>query len=250
MKRNYIFACAGVITFIVCLLILPPAKLIQSTLSDNNIRATGIQGSLWSGQIQTMSVQGWQLSETQWTMNPFALLLGRVSTNIKTRYPGGTAAGGLSLGFGGRLSLVNFDVEGNLSALSSLLELPLSGRYQAQIETARFKDAWPEVFIAAASISGVQLDITGKPDAPRGDYSIQFDHDPVGDDQILNGLIKDEGGPLDIVGQAILSPPASYELQLKVAARPGAPRDLLQALEFAGPLDAEGRREVSLTGSL
>ncbi|MDH3977022.1 MAG: type II secretion system protein N [Gammaproteobacteria bacterium] len=250
MKRNYIFALSGAATFILSLLILAPAKLIQGTLSDNNIRATGIQGSLWSGQIQTMSVQGWQLSETEWTMNPLTLLLGRVSADIKTRYPGGTAAGGLSLSLGGRLSLVNFDAEGNLSPLSNLLQLPLSGRYQAQVETAEFKDAWPEVLVAEATVTGVLLDITGNPDAPRGDYSIQFNHDPVGDDQMLNGLIKDEGGPLDIVGQAILTPPASYELQLKVAARPEAPKDLLQALQFAGPVDAEGRREVALTGSL
>ncbi|WP_161966178.1 type II secretion system protein N [Steroidobacter cummioxidans] len=68
--------------------------------------------------------------------------------------------------------------------------------------------------------------------------------------EVLKGALSDAGdGPLEVTGTIQLKPDGSYLVETLVAARPDAPRDLLQTLEFLGPPDAQGRRPYTTEGT-
>jgi hypothetical protein len=63
--------------------------------------------------------------------------------------------------------------------------------------------------------------------------------------------VSDAGnGPLQINGTIKLKADRSYELDALVGAKPNTPQNLLRALEFLGPPDAQGRRQFSMAGAL
>ncbi len=69
--------------------------------------------------------------------------------------------------------------------------------------------------------------------------------------EVLKGAISDAGdGPLQVNGTIQLKPDRSYAVEAMIAARPDAPRNLVQALEFLGPPDAQGRRQFNTEGTM
>ena len=90
----------------------------------------------------------------------------------------------------------------------------------------------------------------GDSTGPKGNYAAEFDTETVPQDGRLTGAVSDDGGPVEVGGNIVLTPPGDYELQAKLKARPGAPADITSALSLAGPAGPDGRREVSLAGSL
>ena len=111
-------------------------------------------------------------------------------------------------------------------------------------------DNWPTRLIGSAQVTGVPLNIMGNGGGPTGNYAVLFDAEAVPEDGLLSGSLSDDGGPLEVDGSIVLTPPVNYELQAKLRARPGAPADIVQALNLAGPVGPDGRREISIAGTL
>ena len=78
-----------------------------------------------------------------------------------------------------------------------------------------------------------------------GSYSVSFpggSGDPV-------GTLRDLEGPLALEGTLRLTPAPGFELEGVIAARRGAPPELVNSLRFLGSPDATGRRPFSLSGT-
>jgi hypothetical protein len=96
------------------------------------------------------------------------------------------------------------------------------------------------------------IDLTGPARNPSkaGSYHIVFDP-AASTAEVLQGAITDAGdGPLQVSGTLELRPDRSYKLDAMIAARPNAPRNLVQALEFLGPPDDQGRRQFATEGTM
>jgi hypothetical protein len=83
---------------------------------------------------------------------------------------------------------------------------------------------------------------------PLGDYTITFTPAPAG---ALAARFVDNGGPLEVTGTLNLDNTRTYALDALIEPRAGAPESLVEGLKVmtADP-DAEGRRRLTLTGSL
>jgi len=78
-----------------------------------------------------------------------------------------------------------------------------------------------------------------------GSYAVSF---PGGSgDQV--GTLRDLEGPLALEGTLRLTPAPGFELEGFIAARNGAPPELVNSLRFLGSPDATGRRPFSLSGT-
>ena len=81
-----------------------------------------------------------------------------------------------------------------------------------------------------------------------GDYTVTFGPAP---ERELAARFVDNGGPLEVAGSVEIDAARVYMLDALIEPRPGAPESLVEGLKImtAEP-DAEGRRRLSLTGSL
>jgi len=71
------------ITFFVLLVIwLAPANLAEGLIASNkNIDATGLKGSIWSGSVEQLVVNGWQLDDVGYELSFFSLITGNMGGN-------------------------------------------------------------------------------------------------------------------------------------------------------------------------
>jgi hypothetical protein len=109
---------------------------------------------------------------------------------------------------------------------------------------------WPTAIRGTLEMDGM----TAPP--PRnvaiGSYHVEMP-DPAATDAasgVLSARVTDKEGPLSFEGRLTLSPDRSFLLEGTVAPRGNTPAQLQQSLQFLGPPDADGRRPVSVSGTL
>jgi len=262
MRRKYLFSSIGIASFILFTIAYIPASTLTNQLNKRmsermpgnipgNIQIGGVEGTLWNGYIHSLDINGWQLRDTRWNLNPAALLLGRLSASIATRVAGSEITTDASISMSGAISVRNLEAAGPIFPIAAKFNLPVTGgRYQVQLSTLDITDAWPTSLVGSGQVTGVPLNFRGEASGPTGNYAVVFNAETVPEDGQLSGTLSDDGGPIEIGGNIMLTPPMNYELQAKMKARPGAPAEITQALTFAGPAGADGRREISMAGSL
>ena len=252
--RRFLYAGAGLASFLLFLLANIPAGaltgLLESRLSGN-IRVSGVDGTIWNGSLRSISIHGWRLTATQWDLNPAGLLLGRLSARIETRIAGGELTTDLTAGMSGTLALRDLEADGPVQPIAAAINLPAAGgRYRVEISALTIEEGWPASLVGKVRVASVPLSLTGDSAGARGNFVVEFDAGEVPQDGRLIGTLSDEDGPLEVGGTIVLLPPNRYEFQAGLQARPGAPAEIAQALSLAGPAGPDGRREISLSGTL
>lgn len=240
---------AGIVSCVFFIIVFAPASVITNRL-PGKFRLAGVDGTLWNGHIRSLDIDGWQLRDTRWNLHPTALLLGRFSASVATRIAGGEISADASISIFGAISIRDLEAAGPIAPLAVKLNLPVTGgRYQVHMTELLVTDGWPEMVVGTARVTGVPLNIMGS-DGPTGGYTVSFDTESVVEDGRISGLLADDGGPIEVGGTIVLTPPANYAVQAKLKARPGAPAEITQALMLVGPVGPDGRRDIALSGSL
>jgi general secretion pathway protein N len=249
MKRRWTLLALGVSAYIIFALLTLPASVVLSRLGSSGIIAAGVSGTIWKGRAQVLQVQGTNIGGVEWRLHPLPLFAARVSADVKVSRLDGFATTKLSVSLGGVVALRDLAASLPLSALP-VNAIPrgwsatLNGRF-AQLE---LEDGWPTRVEGTLDI----VDLTGPERNPTqaGSYRLAFDP-AASTAEVLQGAITDAGdGPLEVAGTLQLKRDRSYKLEALIAARPNAPRNLAQALEFLGPPDAQGRRQFATEGTM
>lgn len=249
-RTHATLAGTGIASFVVFLIALLPARVVTDRFPAA-WGAAGPEGTLWNGSLHSIDIAGWRLRETRWRLSPASALLGRLAARIETRVAGGALSTDASVSLSGTVTISELVADGPIAPLARRLNLPVSGgQYEVRIDTLRIADRWPTRLNAAGRVTNVPLVIMGTTAGPTGNYTVRFDADEVPEDGLLTGMLADDGGPIEVAGRIELTPPANYALRTGLKARAGAPAEIARALQFAGPTDADGRREFSLAGSL
>ncbi len=250
-QRNTLIA-AGSISFVLFLLLLPPARILATAAESMDIQLRGISGTLWHGQARSIRVQGLELRDTDWEIAPLSLLLGRLGMDFRSKLPGGFASGHLTLSIGGVLSISNLELAAAINPLAALAGMPAAaGDLSARFEHLEVADGWFRSAVGIVRAGNYPLlPATASKPAVTAGFEVVFDTDELADDRVLRGLVQDLDGPFEVSAELILTPPANYELNGRIAARPGTPARLSQALQLLGPASPQGGYEFSLAGSL
>jgi hypothetical protein len=229
-----------------------PAGTALRWFAPPGVAFAGVSGTLWSGSAATCSVGGFTVEALRWRTRPSSLLLGRISASVDARIPDGFVNGVVTASPAG----ISFSELRGATLLASLAPLvPVRGmRGQASValEELVLENGWPTSVVGELKLVGLET-VPLIPDGsgallPLGDYTITFLPAPAG---ALAARFVDNGGPLEVSGTVDLDDTRTYALDALIEARAGAPESLVAGLEVmtADP-DAEGRRRLSLTGSL
>jgi general secretion pathway protein N len=244
MKRTITVIVLVILAFAAIVLARLPASWLLPT--SQNFNCAGVEGSLWSGYCSGLTVNGTPLGDLTWQLQPSRLLLGRLAAHIELQHPPTTSArGDVEIGLGGTV------VARNLTA-----SLPLDPKLLPGAPPTLSGSLHLDITLARVTKKGVVSTLEGHIEAddlvdrsgyvtPLGNFSVTF---PGGTPQ-PTGDLQDTGGPLAVQGKLVLTPQPGYDLSGYVTPRPSANQALINAIQFLGSPDAQGRRQFALSGT-
>jgi len=249
MKRLWPLIALGVGAFIIFAVVTFPASIVASWLGSSGIYAGGVSGTIWNGRAQVLQIQGVNVGGVEWKLHALPLLTAHANMDVKVTRIDGFAQTKLSVGPGGTMNFKSLSASLPLSALPpNVIPGGWAGTLNGRFRELTLDDGWPTQVDGTLDV----MDLTGPARNPSkaGNYRIIFDP-AASTAEVLKGAISDAGdGPLQLDGTLQLKPDRSYALETLIAARPDAPRNLVQTLEFLGQPDAQGRRPFNAEGTL
>lgn len=252
-RRPWWLIAVGIAAALLLALATLPASLFASQLARVGLEATGLWGSVWNGRAQGLMWQSAPLGDLQWSVLPWSPLLGRVAGEIALTRPDGSLRADYSLSLGGTLRLE--DVQADLP-VEMLANLPIGmprnwrGRLSGRFEEIEVSGGWPTVLRGTLDMDGL---IAPPPrNTSIGSYRVVIADPAAGDagTDVLTARVTDKEGPFSFEGLFTLGADRSFLLEGTLAPRGATPPALLRSLELLGPADADGRRPVSVSGTL
>ena len=251
-KRPWWLVSVGIIAALIMALATLPATLFSGQFARAGLNAASYSGSIWSGQAQSLAWRSNVVGDLSWSFAPLDLLRGRLGARLTLTRADGQLATHASVSPGGKVSLADTQVDLPLAALGGL-PIGLPGNWQG-----RMKGTFDEVVLVNGAPTALRgkLDLDGLVSPPPrtlsiGSYAVEAP-DPAATgrpDGEINVGIRDKGGPFAFDGRLTISAGRSYLLVGRVATRGNASPQVSQALQMLGPVDADGRRELSLSGT-
>jgi len=243
VRRSLWIALLAAVAFVVIVLARMPAAWVLPARAAQWTCAS-IDGSLWSGTCAGLTVSGTPLGDMSWQLHPLRLLTGRLAAHLTLSHGPADAAADVELTFGQRLTARN--VVADLPLDPALLpSVPPNVHGRAHVELALAQVQHGVIRQLQGRIEARNLEERSGNNTALGSYSVSFpggSGDPV-------GTLRDLEGPLALEGTLRLTPAPGFELEGVIAARRGAPPELVNSLRFLGSPDATGRRPFSLSGT-
>lgn len=239
----------GAVAFLLLLALTFPARIVTSQLERYGIVASGVSGSVWQGHAASLRAGGIPFGELDWDLHVLKLLTGRASASIALKQNTAFAQGEVSVAAGGRVTLSGFTASWPVAELSGAgLPGGWSGTANVQLDELALDDGVPAAITGTIDL----LELVGPANRPArmGSYRATF---PAPDSSPeagrIVGALQDLDGPIEVAARVLLGPGRSYEVDGQIATRPGAPADVVNALQYLGEPDAAGRRPFSLAGT-
>lgn len=248
MKKIWLLIALGLVTFVVFALVTLPASIIASPLAKRGIIVSGVTGTAWNGAAQVVQSGGVMIGSMQWELHPVALLSGRAVADVKLTRVDGFAQGNVSVSMSGNIAVRDVTASLPMSTLPpNLIAGGWRGKLNLKLASAEIVDRWPASIIGSMEV----LDLVGPAHRPAamGSYKLVFPEQTR--PGTLIAALTDISGPLQLAGTLELKAvDRSYVLEGLVATRPEASPDLVNSLQYLGPPDAQGRRPVSIAGTM
>ncbi|GGN31646.1 type II secretion system protein N [Shewanella putrefaciens] len=241
----------GVLIYLVFLVVLFPAKIaIALAPLPANISISGVNGSIWSGSIETLSVPQRQLEQIRWELSPWALFLGKVKVDfqIGSRATPVSSKGLVTWSLGG-LSAKGLRFEAPDSFLIGNAKLPfrteITGEVSLLVETLEQGKPWCE-------------QLSGKLFLNQTHVKNQFGEYPLGNIELglscVDGkaqLMTDETkNQLGIVGALQLVEDNMVSVTAKIKETAEQPKDMRESLGILGKRGTDGYFPVVYQGRI
>jgi general secretion pathway protein N len=245
MKRTVTVIVLVMLAFAAIVLARLPASWLLPS-GNANFSCASVDGSIWSGYCSGLTLRGTALGDLTWQLRPARLLVGKLAAHINLEHPPATSArGDVEIGFG------NTIVARNLTA-----SLPLDPTVLPAVPSTLTGSVHVDLALAQVTKAGTVTALQGTIQVsnvvdrggyitPLGNYVVTF----PGAGSQPTGNVQDAGGPLAVTGTIVLTPQPGYNLSGYVTPRANATQPLLNAIQFLGSPDAQGRRQFAMSGT-
>ena len=236
----------GVITLLVGIVVMFPARVAYHWFAPPGAGVSGISGTVGRGNAADVVVAGVYLRNVEWRFKPLGIFTGKLRYGLSASPGIGTLSSNVAVSLGGDLIVDSLQGDMALGLFSAPLGMPgLQGRARLQFDKARLSGG---VLIEAdgrIDTSGISLPLVTQ--GGIGGYSVEF---TTGDNEVL-ASIEDTDGIVDIAGSLRLGRDRRYVFQGLVAPKDSTPAQLAQQMQlFLGSPDERGRYEMRFEGQL
>lgn len=245
MKRTVTVIVLVIVAFAAIVLARLPASWLLPKASAN-FSCASVEGSIWSGYCSGLTLKGTALGDLTWQLRPGRLLVGRLAAHIDLEHPPASSArADVEIGLGG--TVVARNVTASLPLDPTVIPAvppTLTGAVHADLALARVTKKGIVTALQGSIQASNLVDHSGYV-TPLGSFTVTF---PGGGSQ-PTGNVQDAGGPLAVTGTIVLTPQPGYDLSGYVTPRPSATQPLINAIQFLGSPDAQGRRQFAMSGT-
>jgi hypothetical protein len=236
---------AGVVTLLVGLVVLFPARVAWYWAAPEGVALSGIAGSIWSGSAFEASANGLYLRDINWRWLPAKLFAGQMAYRIAAVPGSGFVNADIGVTPGGRVHISALRGSVPLPALESLIGVPgLAGSADVNIATIELADGLPVTADGTVDVSGLVVPLIAP--VPLGSYHAEVQ---TRDGAIL-ATVQDNGAVVDLAGRLQLGSERDYDFLGYVAPNDDTPPALLRQMEFLGSQNERGQYELRLSGVL
>ena len=252
MAGRWSWLALGVGAYLAFTLATFPASTAYEWFAPPDVVLTGVEGTLWSGAAASGSASGLAVQNVRWRLRPWFLVLGRVTASVEGRFADGFVSTDVTAS-GSFVRFTNLRGGTSLPALANVLPIRgMRGQASVALSTLELDNGWPSRVIGELRLAALEV----APFVPNGaqqllalgDYTVTFADAPAPG---LAATFVDNGGPLEVSGTLTVDAARAYTLDALIEPRAAAAEQLVEGLTImtAEP-DAEGRRRLTLTGSL
>ena len=250
MKRRYYVLIAVIGYLFFALASTPAAKVIS--LAKNNLTLPahfyGVEGSVWNGSANSVLIDTHRIEQLHWSINPVALLLARVSADIKAQIQNQNVTGRVSINLMGDIH--GEDIQAQLTAedVQQLLALPfgeLAGEFLLHIESVNWSDTGiPET---VGSLQWLNAKLTLVDAVNLGQVMIEVKPDKEAG---LIAVISNKDGMLSIDGDISITSQKNYIAQIDFKAASNANSNITQSLAMFAKKQSNGSYRFKQNGNL
>jgi general secretion pathway protein N len=249
MKKKYYYLTA-IISYLVLLIITIPASTVMALLDDDSpVSIQGISGTLWQGKAYSMLINDTiKLNNTEWSVNAWKLITGRIALQMKTRYNKNTISGEVGTSFLGRIFINELTARISAAEVATVAAIPLvqlDGLISLDIEHAEWKQG--ELPLASGRVIWENAAVTAAETAALGNVTITLGES---EQHQLSAAIQNQGGDIKISGSAELLPEADYALDIKLLPTASANNNIKQSLGLFAQRQSNGEYILKKSGSL
>lgn len=245
MSNRKTLVAVGLVTFVVILVAMFPARVASQWLVPKSVRLGGIGGSLWNGHAAEVAVAGEYFSNLRWSLNPLSLLAGRLSLDTELTTIAGPIKGTVAVGLGGTVRLD--DVSGDLSIRGvhpAFESNHIDGRLSLDLREVVLENGFP--VSAEGNVRVRNLLIAALGPTPVG----SFKADVSTRDSAIVAIVGDDDASIDLDGTLTIGTDRSYLFTGNIAETGSTSAQLQQQLRYLGSADANGRRPFRFEGRL
>jgi len=236
---------AGLVTLLVGLVVVFPARVAYRWFAPDIISLAGISGYVWSGSAREAQISGLYVRDPVWRMQPLVFLTGKLGYAIEASPSSGFFDGNVALGITGTITITDLRASMSLQLLQSSVGIPgLRGNMNAQFERLVIADVFAVSADGVLEVSDLIAPIVHR--ASIGGYRAEFFTQESG----IMASVEDTDGIVDIAGSLHVSGDRSYQFIAQLAPKRNTPARLRQQMQFLGSADERGQYELRLEGQL
>ena len=251
MKRSHIIGVLLLSYFIFLIVTLPASRVLIPLMQKGSLPVMfyGVEGSIWRGHADILEIPGkTKLEDLSWSINPMALLLGRLSASIEATVQKHPINADVSKHFfSGDLFIYDATTKLPAKTLQQMIDLPfgeLGGNVEIIIDKAHLKQDLMPLIEGRIFWQHAKLSIAQTIDMGQVDITVA----PNEANQ-TNINLSNRGGDLGIEGEASIGTDHSYVLNISFKPK-DATGDVAQSLKLFAQRQADGTYKFRQNGNL
>lgn len=244
MIRKRGLVLAGVVTFVVALVALFPARVAYQLASPPHVAISGFSGTVWRGSAQEFSTNGVYLRDLEWRMHPLSLLTGNAVFDVSGSPANGFFESEVAVGASGNITLRDLSAALPLAMFAKAVGVPgLRGQLSLQIERLQLANGRPEALDGSVNVADLLVPVVSR--APLGGYRADFFTQSDG----IIGSVEDTDGVVDLAGRLQITRDKAYSFLGQIVPKTETPDSLRQRIKYLPEGDRPGQHELRLDGS-
>ncbi|MFQ5643205.1 MAG: type II secretion system protein N [Thiogranum sp.] len=221
MKPLWQGVLSGVVAYLFFMVVTAPAVKVLPLVQPEGVRATGVDGTLWSGRAARVAVPAVQLTDVRWRFRPLALFIGQVRFAIEGSLQGQRIEADAGSSFLGKPRAS--DVRGRMAA-SELLKLPglqqvrLDGMLDFDISEVEWPDSGYPAVAGTVVWSGARVGAPYELELGKMQLETRIE------DGVTRGTLKNEGGALLLQADVEMNSSGAYRLNARLQQKGDVPQ--------------------------
>jgi len=244
--KKIILVILAVLVYGFFVVAMTPARFVVSLVElPRNIQLGTINGSVWSGHVSSINVDGTHLEAISWDVLPSHLLALNLAADITvgTKKSEIIAEARVSVSTSSQVTVDNLLAQSTVEHLTTISPLPMgltaSGKLTMNVARFVYSQAWCDTLDGHVELNHANVA------SSMGQVPLSHAKATLGCDQgTVSATLLPATNSLGIDVMATLSPASHLAVSGNVLPPADAPQDFVNLLQFSGRPDPQGRYPV------